>query len=353
MKDANCTLPDGLTFNSLRGVDICSACAEEEDAPEDYFPQYEVDDTSSICYRVTCVNRVRGRRFEGSMLGPTGHIERMNVWTHLLGALLYLIYIVVRVLLPGAERETLSNTLVTVDSTCITVTFLVSSAYHVASANRYWSAVFRIGDYGGIYLGIASGYMADLSLSTLNLRDVPWQSVADLWFAMAAMVLFFVVRRVQLPVEKTRLAYLKDRCSLGLARSTNVDLEHSSLRAAAGVAMAFSWILAMPGGVSTLESDCSAVFVLSHVIGTLILVFGMALDNVLLYPDKWLKKKGERPGPCVCYSDREGCGGGWIMTSHAFWHIIAILSIVSTSAGMEYVIVNSEALLHQPAILSA
>ena len=182
-------LPAGLTFKSLKSVDVCGACETDPSEPADFVPQYEVEDTSSICYRVTCVNRVKGKRFEGSLLGPTGHIERMNVWTHLLGALLYLLYIAVRVTLRGGERDTLSNTMVTVDAACLTVTFLISSAYHVASANWYWSAVYRIADYAGIYLGISSGYMADLSLSTLNLRGVPWQAVADPWFAMAAMVL--------------------------------------------------------------------------------------------------------------------------------------------------------------------
>jgi hypothetical protein len=328
---------------------ICAECEldEEETAslsgPE-RFAQYEVDDVSHIWFKVVCVNRHKTKRFSESLLGPTGHIERMNVWTHLFAAAVYLLHASIRPAVYSDEMASLTNTLVTVDSWCLVATYMTSSTYHVYSANRFWSAVTRLGDYAGIYLSIASGYLVDLSVATLNLVDIPWQGVADLWFAMAAMVLFFVVRRTQLSIDETRLPYLQDRCTLGLARNTNVDLEHSSLRAAAGSIMILSWILTMPGAFHNLESGDAVVFLVTHIIGTVALVGGMALDNVFLYPDTWFKSKGAPPTRCVCYSKREGCGGGWIMTSHALWHLIAFISTVASTIGLEYIVSRSEVL---------
>tara|TARA_B110001452_G_scaffold267638_1_gene278732 strand:- start:61 stop:1119 length:1059 start_codon:yes stop_codon:yes gene_type:complete len=335
-------------FNVIgKQTPICADCEldEEESASLNgptRFAQYEVDDIRSIWCRVLCVNRHPTKQFPGSLLGPTGHIERMNVWTHLFAAVVYLLHASIRPSIYGDEMASLTNTLVTVDSVCLVATYVISSTYHVYSANYFWSAVTRLGDYAGIYLSIASGYLVDLSVATVNLTGVPWQSVADLWIAMAAMVLFFVVRRTQLGIDETRLPYLQDRCTLGLARSTNVDLEHSSLRAAAGSIMILSWILTMPGAFHNLESGDAVVFLVTHIIGTAILVSGMVLDNVFLYPDTWFKTKGAAPTRCVCYSKREGCGGGWIMNSHALWHLIAFFSTVSSTIGLEYIVSRSE-----------
>jgi hypothetical protein len=337
-----------LSKRSHEMVPVCADCDyETESATEGgpkRFAQYEIGDLNSIWCRVVCRNVNPNNKFEDSLLGPEGHIERMNVWTHLAAAGIYFLHLVIRPTYTDSRQST-TNSLVSLDSGALIVTFVISSAYHVYSANYFWSAVTRLGDYAGIYLSIATGYIVDLSISTNNLAGVPWQAVADVWIAMAFMVAFFVVRRIVTPISETRLAYLEDRCSLGLARNTNVDLEHSSLRAAAGVVMAFSWILTIPGGFVVLEQDCELAFFLSHIIGTVILVAGMALDNVFLYPDVWFKKKGTPPTRCVCYNSKAGCGGGWIMTSHALWHIISVFATLSTTIGLEYVILNSDVLL--------
>ena len=332
----------------------CEECDDEEDDCEEIrkddtgpkrFAQYEINDLSRIWCRVVCVNtHPGGKRFRNSLLGPTGHIERMNVWTHLFASLVYLLHTVLRPLAYASRSPSLSNSLVTVDSACLVVTYFVSSAYHVYSANRFWSAVTRLADYAGIYLGIASGFLVDLSISTVNLTNVPWQAVADVWLAMAIMILFFAFRRVNLSIDETRLPYLENRCTMGLARSTNVDLEHSSLRAAAGTIMVFSWTVAVPASFNTLEQHCALVFLISHVVSTLILIGGMALDNMIMYPDTWFRDSKAMPTRCVCYSKREGCGGGWIVTSHALWHLVALLSTFCNTVGLEYVIYSSSVL---------
>jgi predicted membrane channel-forming protein YqfA (hemolysin III family) len=307
------------------------------------FSTYEIDDLKSIWCRVMCKN-TQTNVPKDSLLGPNGHVERMNVWTHLIAATVYLLHLSFRYMYTQS-RSSLTNDLVSFQSASFVITFIVSSTYHVYSANYFWSAVTRLGDYACIYLSISSTYLVDISVSTNNLEGVPWQSAADTWIAAIAMVAFFILRRVMLPISDTRLPYLGDRCSFGLARNSNVDLEHSSLRAGAGLIMAFSWILATPGVFNVIELDCAIVFLCSNIFGVLLLLLGMGIDNVLLYPDTWFRDKGKKPTACVCYSSDPGCGGGWIMTSHALWHIVSVLSTVITTVGLEYVILNSDVLL--------
>jgi hypothetical protein len=181
-------------------------------------------------------------------------------------------------------------------------------------------------------------------VSVPNLDGAPWQASADIFVAMAVMVGFFVMRRAKLDIDDTRKPYYANKCSLGFARHTNVDLEHSALREAGGVAMAFAWVLCIAPAFSSLELDCAWFFCGSRFVGTSILIFGMVFDNVVAYPDAWIHgPKSELPR-CVCYSRRRGVGGGWICTSHALWHWLALLSTVVTSVGTEYAISNSDIL---------
>ncbi len=343
-------LPTSFTFNFLRKADdLCAPCDEDGLLPpipgkrKPRFRQYEIDDLKHIWYRVVCVNDVglsdeAGKR---SFLGPTGHIERANVWTHLFAMAVFGLYCFLRPLTVMSERNTWSSALAALSYAAFVVTFASSATYHVYSANEYWSSRTRLLDYAGIYLGISAGTLSDLSTVTLNLTDTPWQSIADVWVGMAVLVVFFFVRRMQLTVDQTRMPYLTNKCTLGFARSTNVDLEHSSLRAAAGVAMAFSWVQMIPGAFLTLEDDCAWMFAGSRFVGTGILIGGMVLDNVVLYPDMWFENDDAPPTTCVCRSSRSGCGGGWICTSHSLWHLLALLSTVVTTAGTEYVIAVS------------
>ena len=107
--------------------------------------------------------------------------------------------------------------------------------------------------------------------------------------------------------------------------------------------MSFSWLLVAPMAFRTLEPDCARIFVSSRVLGTALLVCGMLLDNYIVYPDAWFETD-EAPTPCVCYSNKPGKGGGWIVTSHALWHITALVRTIVSSVGYEYVILNSHKL---------
>ena len=321
-------------------------CDDQEFTNDDgTFAQYDIDDDKNICFRVWCVNRVAGKEFKGSLIGPTGHLERANVWSHSIGAFIYLVYGCVRIVAADGSASILSNRLATANAFAIVVMYVISSVYHVYSSSRFWSAFARLGDYFGIYLGICSSFLVDLSISSSNMRTIPVQAVSDVVMASVLLMSFFVVRRIALPFNQTRKNFFESRCSLGLARSLHSDLEHATLRSGAGIVLALSWILTVPGAVTTLEVDCAVAFVASHIIGTFVLILGMAVDNMFVFPDNIMKLKGgSNRQQCVCYDDRAGCGHGWLISAHTFWHILAIVATVCTSIGVEYVIQSSDVL---------
>lgn len=321
--------------------DLLCRDAEDEEGGRT-FPQYEIRDLRRVWFRVLCVNdEVPGA--EASVVGPTGHLERANAWTHLLAALFYIGYIAGRPYTPMGQLSMVSNTLAVASYGTFVFTFASSTIYHVYSPHRYWSAVTRLLDFTGIYAGIAAGTMSDVAVVTVNLKDVDFRSVADVWIAAALMVAFFVFRRTRLSISETRLAYMPQKCSIGFARSQQVDLEHSSLRSAGGVALSFSWIATIPVAFTNLEADCAWLFAGSRLIGTCILLSGIMLDNALVWPDAAFTRNS-RPRRCACYSQRRGCGGGWVLSAHALWHMVAVLSTVVTTVGTEYSIVNSDIL---------
>lgn len=339
---------------------ICALCETQDETDEERaqrnFAQYEIDNldccsTQGIWYRVLWRNRVHTHKttapplFSDSLIGPTGHYERVNAWSHVFAAALYLAYLPVRTYAtPMGQETSLSNTLAVVSYASFVGTFASSVVYHVYSPNYRLSAATRLLDYFGIYAGIACGTLSDLCTTTLNLDNVPWQSVVDVFGGSVLIVVFFVVRRIVLPIDETRMPILEHRCSLGFGRRSNVDLEHGSFRAAVGIALAFGWILMIPGAFETLEPDCAWAFAGSRFVGTGVLIAGMAWDNVVAFPDNWISDK-QKPGRFACYDNSElpGCGG-CVVSSHAIWHFVALLSTVITSVGTEYVISVSEVL---------
>eukprot|EP00966_Prymnesium_polylepis_P065198 1513163-Prymnesium_polylepis.1 len=98
-------LPKSFTFDLLRKADpICAPCdediiiASDDSKANPKFKQYEIEDVKNIWYRVVCVNDVglSQRAAKNSFLSPTGHIDRMNVWTHLFAMTLFILFVLVR-----------------------------------------------------------------------------------------------------------------------------------------------------------------------------------------------------------------------------------------------------------------
>ena len=84
-----------LKSNEVEHQPVPSSCNDDSDFGGGNLKQYEVNDLGRIWWRVVCVNEIADPPTK-SVVGPTGHLERLNVWTHVAGALLYAFYIPLR-----------------------------------------------------------------------------------------------------------------------------------------------------------------------------------------------------------------------------------------------------------------
>ena len=106
---------------------------------------YTVKNASEACWRVLFRNapagdpirreKVRFVREKHSLLGIYGHTERANAWTHVIGALVFLVWSIVRPL-SGLDTESAPAQLSAAASVLAIVVFVVSSCYHVFATVR-------------------------------------------------------------------------------------------------------------------------------------------------------------------------------------------------------------------------
>ena len=293
------------------------------------------------CWRVLISNppsgdaarrtRVRELRKE-SLLGPAGHVERANAWTHLIGAVGFFIYALVR---PWVlDATSLSGRLASYASAVLVVTFGVSTAFHAGSPVRRWAALLRMFDHGAIDVALGVAAVADASVVTLDFRDVPWQAMVDAIGVAVVILLFFAYRRAVLPSKDTEIAW--GDCILGLFRFQHADFEFGALRSAGYICLSFSFILLIPVALQNLSGEAAYVLVFCNGASLGLLIIGLLIDNMLVWPDV-LYRRGKMP-PLQCHSKECGC----IMTSHAFWHVFSLFSVVILTVGREFAIADTD-----------
>lgn len=303
------------------------ASAENEPCPKNQ--SYVVDKPREAYWRVLFYNKTEGDHSE-SVVGETGHLERANAWTHLVGATLFAMYAIVRV--GVVDQHSFTAQLSGVATVMISVMFTISTVYHVYSSVPGCAAIMRNLDIVAIYISMAAGLVADSALVTNDFANAPFHTMADPMIAACVLVLFFAVRRIFVPKSETRDYQFEESCALGLFRFQHSDLEHAGLRVAGVFTLTISWILSISAAFHNIESGVAAIWLTGVVFATLMLVSGVVFDNFLL-PDTayangetaWYKCAG-------CNSKHLGCA----MTSHAWWHVISFVGVVVMTAAREY-----------------
>ena len=94
-------------------------------------------------------------------------------------------------------------------------------------------------------------------------------------------------------------------------------------------------MLLLPAVFENLSANVAALYLAGRVLGTTMLILGVLFDNSLI-PDKALAgKEGywDRTGvACGCASKQLGC----VMSSHAWWHVLALVATIILTASREY-----------------
>jgi len=335
------------TFPAFRGESVPPLRQQEEGlrclgSDEDQYSTTGWD----ACWRVLFSNPPRGdsskqariaKIRERSYLGKNGHIERMNAWTHLVGAIAFFVFSFVRPF-TGLDSTSLSGRLAGYSSAVVVVTFAVSTAFHTGGTVRWLAPILRVFDHGAIDVALAIACTTDISIVTLDLHDVPWQTVIDPVGVALVILVFFLYRRIVVPSEDTEIAW--GSCVLGLFRVQHADFEYGALRSSGYICLSFGFVALIPAAIRNLSINASMILIICNGLSLFLLIFGLLLDNVLIVPDVWYmdskKKKAKNTG-IVCHNEACGC----IMTSHAWWHVFSLFSVLVCTVGREIAIADT------------
>ena len=93
--------------------------------------------------------------------------------------------------------------------------------------------------------------------------------------------------------------------------------------------LAISYFTTVPSLYSNFGSTDATTIFLLELACLLLLVIGMSVDNVWVYPDTLLAA-GKGPKFLVCKSC--GCIG----TAHAIWHILSVIAAVKGAGSREF-----------------
>ena len=193
-------------------------------------------------------------------------------------------------------------------------------------------------DHGAIDIALAIACTTDISIVTLDFYDVPWQTVVDPIGVAIVILIFFLYRRLVLPPEDTEIAW--GNCVLGLFRIQHADFEYGALRSSGYICLSFGFVALIPAAIRNLSFESASTLIICNGVSLMFLILGMLLDNVLIVPDVWYmdpkNKKGKNP-TIVCHNERCGC----IMTSHAWWHVFSLLSVLICTVGREIAIADT------------
>lgn len=269
----------------------------------------------------------------GDIVGPTGHLERANAWTHLLGCALFGCYAFARVWF--VDAHSLASQLSGLAVVLNTLTFATSAMYHVFGTVPGLAGFMRTCDITAIYVTMGVSATADAALVTNDFEGVSAQCIIDPLLATSVLGAFFIVRRILVPQDETRTDQFEDNCQLGLYRFVHSDLEHAGLRTGGISALLFQWILLLPAAFANLSTEVAGIYLAGRVFGTGLLIAGVLFDHGLL-PDRALagmESYWDRAGvACGCASKRLGC----VMSAHAWWHVLALVATTILTVSREY-----------------
>lgn len=315
-----------------------------------YADQYSVGNPSirkmgcdrfcELFHGVAISNTVYDKGHISSLLGKTGHYERMSFWTHFVAAFLFGLYSIVRQVLSNGD-ERLAGGLTTAAGWTISGVFFTSSIYHFTAPDISFAMVTRVLDYAAIYIGITVTTTADIAVATRGFVNVPGQTIADLPVAASLLIIFFIWRRCRLPGEYTWTSHgvvsqSNDDCVLsrGLFSYGHRDLAHIQMRQSTSLLLFGSYFMIVPAAMEVLGHDVARVVLALQVSAFVTVAFGMAIDRVFEFPNKNLVE-----GSMSCMACPNTIGA--VMNSHALWHVVAAFSAALTVISREYALVNS------------
>lgn len=303
----------------------------EEVDKEEGDDEYTIKDASEACWRVLVRHVVPFDRGTRSIVGQTGHFERSNAYTHLIGAVAFAIFALLRPFF--LETTSLASVLSELALIALTLTFVVSVIFHVYCTVPRWAHIVRTMDHASIDVAIAVAVSADLAIVSEGYANLQWQTILDPIGVALVILLFFIYRRAVLPAEATLQTV--GTCSVGTRYNRHVDGVYGALRSATYVSLLLSFVSYTPAALRLAQGE---LLIISNLVGVLLLVVGMSWDSEVRIPDKFYDNYARRQAmpwwlrACTCPT--AGCA----VTSHSIWHVVSVLSVTVQAVARELVL---------------
>jgi hypothetical protein len=169
-----------------------------------------------------------------------------------------------------------------------------------------------------------------LCIATRGFASTPYLAIIDVPLAALITFIFFIVRRVMLPQDESWSTYLGG-CTLyfGLMKRGHIDTAHAATRQATSLLLTLGYFTGQAASFETFGVETAAILLSIEIVGLLIVIFGMSLDNVFAWPDANLAR-GKGPRWLVC----SGCG--CVANGHALWHVLSVIVAIKGAIAREY-----------------
>lgn len=291
-----------------------------------YDDSYTTRNARDACRRVACcigtpiASQLSSVR---SLLGD-GHLETCNALTHLLPAVGFFVYGVIRERLLG--NGSLASHLTTASAIVTGVTFGVSVIYHIMSTVPHMAALWYELDHVAVAAAAATTLCTDVALTVGGIGTYVHYAYADAILAAAVASASFVLHRTASGCggEERRPLYASVRArALGLFRMQVGDGERSRLRAASHTAIAFGWCLNAPAALR-FETSMFWVWLGGWLLSSFLCCAGFACLHSYILDELFL-----HTGCRLCAWRR--C----VLESHALWHILSAAAAVTLAAARE------------------
>lgn len=153
------------------------------------------------------------------------HFETPNAWIHLVGAIVVLIYFVVRTSVFGERIDSNPEVFHVVSVLSFSITFMVSTFYHSFTPYQGRGALWRTIDWTFVYGAVACQLLAEVQVSCYSRGGASIDislTIADVAIPVVSTAIFFVFVRQETPGRVSQITKGVD--------GTGADAEYSSRR---------------------------------------------------------------------------------------------------------------------------
>ena len=257
-----------------------------------------------------------------ALLGPTGHCERFNAWSHLVAFVAFAAFAALR---QAGSPKSVAGAMTSAAAWSAASVFFASALYHITAPDKEFSRVSRFVDFLSIYTSIVLTSSADLAVVTKGFEEVPLVAIVDVPLAGLAVAGFFLLRRWHLASSATWVENHSHAHEHGLFCRHHDDMHHQPLRSSTSLTLTFSFVLAFPVAYTNLPGVAS-LFVFFQLVAFLVVLCGMVMDTHFSFNSRLLQGSLR----CFAFPAR-----GFVINSHGLWHVLSVLSVGVSVAARE------------------